>query len=64
MKIDPFLFPVQSSSLRGPPHKTRYTESNRRENGRKALNTWAQGTFSRTEHWLMLLNKETTNANS
>ena len=31
----------------GPPHKTRYGESNRGESGnkKKTLNTWAQGKF-------------------
>ena len=38
MEIDPFLSPLQTliQMDQGPPHKTRYTESNRGESGEKS----------------------------
>jgi hypothetical protein len=36
------LYKAQVQVDQGPPHKIRYTESNRRESGGKVSNTWAQ----------------------
>jgi hypothetical protein len=44
MQIDPFFFyKAQVQVDQGTPHKTRYTESNKKRKWRRALNTWAQG---------------------
>jgi hypothetical protein len=47
MQIYPFLSPVQSSSPRdqGPPHKTRYTETNKRESREEPLTHGYRGNF-------------------
>ena len=49
------LYKAQVHLDQGLPHKTGYTETNRRESGGRASNTWAQGKISWTEHqWFML----------
>ena len=40
------LYKAQVQVDQGLPHKTSYTETNKRKSGGKALSTWAQGKFS------------------
>jgi len=39
------LYKAQVQVDKGPPHKTSYTESNRRENGKEPWTHWRRGNF-------------------
>ena len=53
MQIDPFLSPCTKPHVQvdqGPPHKTRYTESNRRESGEEPQTQWHRGNLEMGYH--------------